>query len=63
MSAIHAKRPDAFATHQFLVRNFDKPAAKVLPGDFYVTREIEVIVTVRGCLSCARNTSTSQQGI
>lgn len=46
-----------FATHHYFDRNFDRPAMKILPGEFYVTDEDMAIVTVLGsCVSaCIRD--------
>ena len=60
-----APLPQGFATHEFYDRNFDKPASKVLPGEFYVTGEDRIVVTVLGsCVAaCIRDPQAGVGGM
>lgn len=57
--------PEGFATSRFYDRVFDMPAAKVLPGEFYVTGDDEIIVTVLGsCVAaCIRDQRSGLGGM
>jgi chemotaxis protein CheD len=64
-SGFGGQAPEGFAKHFFHDRNFDKKAAKVLPGEFYVTGQDKVIVTVLGsCVAaCIRDPQTGVGGM
>ncbi|WP_438463856.1 chemoreceptor glutamine deamidase CheD [Marinomonas sp. PE14-40] len=53
------------ATHQFYDNNFNENAIKVLPGEYYATKERKLIVTVLGsCVSvCLRDPMTGVGGM
>ncbi len=49
----HAHDLQDFASNRYYDRNFDLPAVKILPGEYYVTTGHELIVTVLGsCVAC-----------
>ena len=54
-----------FAHHRYFERTFTMQGAKILPGEFYVTDEDEVIVTVLGsCVAaCIRDTRAGIGGM
>lgn len=56
---------EGFATNLYHDRNFDSPAAKILPGEYYVTQKGMVLVTVLGsCVAaCIRDTETGIGGM
>jgi chemotaxis protein CheD len=56
---------EGFATNLYHDRNFDSPAAKILPGEYYVTQKEMVLVTVLGsCVAaCIRDTETGIGGM
>ncbi len=56
---------EGFATNLYHDRNFDSPAAKILPGEYYVTQKDMVLVTVLGsCVAaCIRDTETGIGGM
>jgi len=56
---------EGFATNLYHDRNFDSPAAKILPGEYYVTHKDMVLVTVLGsCVAaCIRDTDTGIGGM
>ncbi len=49
-----------FATNRYFDRNFESDAAKILPGEYFVTAESVLLVTVLGsCVAaCIRDTRT-----
>lgn len=53
------------ASHQFYDNNFNENAIKVLPGEYYATKERKLIVTVLGsCVSvCLRDPMTGVGGM
>ncbi len=56
---------ESLATNLYFDRNFDADAAKVLPGEFYVTADDMLIVTVLGsCVAaCIRDVHTGIGGM
>jgi chemotaxis protein CheD len=56
---------EGFATNLYHDRNFDSPAAKILPGEYYVTQKEMVLVTVLGsCVAaCIRDTEIGIGGM
>lgn len=56
---------DGFATNLYQDRSFDMPAAKILPGEFFVTSEDMLLVTVLGsCVAaCIRDTASGIAGL
>jgi chemotaxis protein CheD len=57
--------PDGLASNRYHDRNFGRDAVKILPGEFYVTREPLVLVTVLGsCVAaCLRDPLTGIGGM
>lgn len=54
---------EGFATNLYHDRNFDSPAAKILPGEYYVTQKDMVLVTVLGsCVAACIFDSTAAIG-
>lgn len=58
-------RPDSLATHHYFDREFETPAIKLLPGEYYVTGEPMVLTTVLGsCVAaCVRDVTTGIGGM
>lgn len=56
---------EGFASNLYHDRNFDSPAAKILPGEYYVTQKEMVLVTVLGsCVAaCIRDTEIGIGGM
>ena len=56
---------EGFATNLYHDRNFDSPAAKILPGEYYITQKEMVLVTVLGsCVAaCIRDTEIGIGGM
>ncbi len=56
---------EGFATNLYHDRNFDSPAAKILPGEYFVTEKEMVLVTVLGsCVAaCIRDTESGIGGM
>lgn len=56
---------EGFATNLYHDRNFDSPAAKILPGEYYVTQKNMMLVTVLGsCVAaCIRDSENGTGGM
>ncbi len=67
--SVHSSRPPAApgfdGIHRFWDSNLQHWSAKILPGEFYVTRNVEAVNTVLGsCISaCLRNVETGVGGM
>jgi len=60
-----AEYVEHLATNRYFDRNFDKTAAKILPGEYYVSRDDTLLVTVLGsCVAaCIRDTDSGIGGM
>ncbi|HET7775878.1 MAG TPA: chemoreceptor glutamine deamidase CheD [Azospira sp.] len=63
--AAGAEYVEHLAVNRYFDRNFERPAAKILPGEYYVSREDALLVTVLGsCVAaCIRDADSGIGGM